>query len=138
MLNFSETEREKIISIIKVILEREEKVVFAYMYGSFIKREKVINDIDVAVYCKDVDEPFAFQADCRIKISDELRKNGIDLSPDEIDVRIINEADYDFVIDLLEQGLLIVDKDTDERTDFIEKMSMRYRINEIVLREFYI
>lgn len=137
MLKFSQKETEKIISTIRESLAREEKVIFAYMYGSFIKKEKTINDIDVAIYCKGINEPFGFQADCKIKISDELKKNGIDISPDEIDLRIINDADYDFVIELLDEGLLLFDKNPDERSSFIEKISLRYRLNEIVLREFY-
>ncbi len=137
MLEFSEKETEKIISVIRNLLASEDKVLFAYMYGSFIKKEKIINDIDVAIYCKGVDEPFGFQADCRIKISNQLKKNGIDISPDEIDLRIINDADYDFVIELLDEGLLLIDKDPDERSSFIEKISLQYRLNEIVLREFY-
>ncbi|MFN3740061.1 MAG: hypothetical protein ACK4TF_05235 [Thermodesulfovibrionales bacterium] len=137
MLELSEKENEKIISVIRDVLGREEKVIFAYMYGSFIKKEKIINDLDVAIYCKGVDEPFGFQADCKIKISDELRKNGLNISPDEIDLKIINDADYDFVIELLDEGLLLIDKAPDERSSFIEKISLRYRLNEIVLREFY-
>ncbi len=54
MLEFSEEEIKKRISTIRNLLLREEKVIFAYMYGSFIKKDKIINDIDVAVYCKGV------------------------------------------------------------------------------------
>lgn len=137
MLEFSEKETEKIISIIRDTLASEEKVIFAYIYGSFIKKEKIINDIDVAIYCKGVDEPFGFQIVCKTNISDELKKNEIDISPDEIDVRIINDADYDFIIEVFDEGLLLIDKDPDERSSFIEKISVQYRLNEIVLREFY-
>jgi hypothetical protein len=66
-----------------------------------------------------------------------LRKNKIDISPDEIDLRIINDATYDFVIDVLEKCILLVDKLPEIRTAYIEKISLQYRMNEIVLIEFY-
>ncbi len=66
-----------------------------------------------------------------------MRKNKIDISPDEIDLRIINDATYDFVIDVLEKCILLVDKLPEIRTAYIEKISLQYRMNEIVLIEFY-
>ncbi len=63
MLNISDKEREDIISTIKDVLAEEDNIVFTYLYGSFIKKERIIRDIDVAVYCNKVDDPFSFQAD---------------------------------------------------------------------------
>ncbi len=136
MLKFSEKEKNQIIQLIKKILLDEEKVIFAYIYGSFIEQD-FSNDIDIAVYSEKVNSIFNFQVDMKIKISEELKKHGIKISPDEIDLRIINNADYDFLIEVLDRGLLIVDNNPEIRTDFIEKVSMNYRINQIVLSEFY-
>lgn len=132
----SEISKNQIILLIKNILQNEEKVIFAYLHGSFIEQD-FFNDIDIAVYCSEIDSIFSFQADMKIKISDELRNRGFDISPDEIDLRVINNADYDFLIEVLDRGILIVDKDPEIRTDFIEKVSLSYRINQIVLNEFY-
>ena len=54
---------------------------------------------------------------------------------DNFDVRVINDASYDFVIDILDKGLLIVSKDEQLRTSYIEHISMEYRLNQIVLDE---
>lgn len=131
-----EISKNQIILLIKNILQNEEKVIFAYLHGSFIEQD-FFNDIDIAVYCSEIDSIFSFQADMKIKISDELRNRGLDISPDEIDLRVINNADYDFLIEVLDRGILIVDKNPELRTDFIEKVSLSYRINQIVLNEFY-
>lgn len=131
-----EISKNQIILLIQNILQNEEKVIFAYLHGSFIEQD-FFNDIDIAVYCSEIESIFSFQADMKIKISDELRNRGFDISPDEIDLRVINNADYDFLIEVLDRGILIVDKDPEIRTDFIEKVSLSYRINQIVLNEFY-
>lgn len=123
--------------LISESLKREESVIFAYLYGSFAEESPIARDIDIAVYSGEKDDSFLLQANLKIKLSDELEKNGIDISPDDIDVRIINDAPYDFVIDILDRGILLVDKDPKLRTDFIERISLLYRINEIVLQEFY-
>jgi predicted nucleotidyltransferase len=137
MLNISKTQRNTIISIISKIIEKERKIIFAYLYGSFATESVISNDIDIAIYTEEIENPFAFQVDMKIAISEELRKNKIDISPDEIDLRIINDATYDFVIDVLEKGILLVDKLPEIRTAYIEKISLQYRLNEIVLAEFY-
>lgn len=73
----------------------------------------------------------------KIKISEKLRNLGIEISPAEIDLKVINDTDYDFFIEVLDKGVLLLDKDPELRTDFIEKVSLNYRINQIVLTEFY-
>ncbi|MDI6713528.1 MAG: nucleotidyltransferase domain-containing protein [Thermodesulfovibrio sp.] len=137
MPNISQNHRNIIISIISKVIEQEKKIIFAYLYGSFAEALPISNDIDIAVYTEEIENPFAFQVDIKIAISEELRKNQIDILPDEIDLRIINDATYDFVIDVLEKGILIVDKNPEVRTAYIEKISLQYRMNEIVLIEFY-
>jgi len=137
MLNISKNQRNTIISIISKVIEKERKIIFAYLYGSFATESVISNDIDIAIYTEEIENPFAFQVDMKIAISEELRKNKIDISPDEIDLRIINDATYDFIIDVLEKGILLVDKLPEIRTAYIEKISLQYRLNEIVLAEFY-
>jgi len=73
----------------------------------------------------------------KIKISDELINAGIDISPDYIDLRVINNAPYDFLIEILYRGVLIVNKNPELKIDLIEEVSLSYRINQIVLNEFY-
>ncbi|MGB9935502.1 nucleotidyltransferase domain-containing protein [Thermodesulfovibrio yellowstonii] len=136
MPEISKNQKNQIIHLLKTLLHNEEKVVFAYLYGSFIEQD-FFNDIDIAIYCSEIESVFNFQADMKIKISNELINAGIDISPDYIDLRVINNAPYDFLIEVLDRGVLIVDKNPELRTNLIEKVSLNYRINQIVLNEFY-
>ena len=56
---------------------------------------------------------------------------------DAFDVRVINDAPYDFVIDILDKGILLVDKNRELRTDYIEQISDQYRVNYFILDEAY-
>ncbi|GLI54029.1 nucleotidyltransferase domain-containing protein [Thermodesulfovibrio yellowstonii] len=136
MLEIPKNQKNQIIHLLKTLLHNEEKVIFAYLYGSFIEQD-FFNDIDIAIYCSEIESVFNFQTDMKIKISDELINAGIDISPDYIDLRVINNAPYDFLIEVLDRGVLIVDKNPELRTNLIEKVSLNYRINQIVLSEFY-
>jgi len=130
-------DREKVISTISRVLEGEEKVIFAYLWGSFVKEES-FEDIDIFVYGKDFDDNFTLSSNLKERIYEEFLKEKIDLfSIDEIDVNIINDAPYDFVIDILREGLLLVDKDPELRTDYIERISDEYRTNYFILEEAF-
>jgi len=130
-------QRTAIISTIKNSLEKEENIIFAYLYGSFAENAHIINDIDIGVYCRNPDNPFSIQTDLKILISNRLTEKGIELSPDDVDIKVINNAPYYIVIEILERGLPIVDKNPALRAWFIEKISLEYRINEIILNEVY-
>jgi predicted nucleotidyltransferase len=130
-------DREKVISTISRVLDGEEKVIFAYLWGSFVKEES-FEDIDIFVYGKDFDDNFTLSSNLKERIYEEFLKEKIDLfSIDEIDVNIINDAPYDFVIDILREGLLLVDKDPELRTDYIERISDEYRTNYFILEEAF-
>ncbi len=135
MLIFSEEQKKDILHIIRILLSEEEKVVFGYIYGSFTEGGSVVSDIDIALYTKDITDIFSFQADMKIRLSELLQTKGYDISPDEIDIRVINNAPYDFVIEILDKGILVIDNNPALRTDYIERISLQYRMNEIILSE---
>jgi predicted nucleotidyltransferase len=47
----SSMERQRILSLIKEVLARDGRTIFAYAYGSFVK-EELFRDIDIGVYIK--------------------------------------------------------------------------------------
>jgi predicted nucleotidyltransferase len=51
----SNMEREKILSLIKEVLNRDGRTIFAYAYGSFVKEES-FRDIDIGIYIKNPEE----------------------------------------------------------------------------------
>lgn len=133
----SQREREDIIKIISDALRGDERVVFAYLYGSFVTGD-FFNDIDIFLFTRKTEDPFTCSASIKEELSHAVTKAGFDaFTVDDFDVRIVNDAPYDFVIDLLCEGRLIVDKDPDIRTDYIEKISDEYRVNSFVLDEAF-
>ena len=114
---------------ITTLLSKDERVIFAYLFGSLLKQE-ITNDIDVAIYCTPtvMDNPFVFTSDIKIELSKIT-----DLSPDQFDITLINYLLIDEKIDSLLilgeifDGLLIVDRDPDLRTNIIERVSAQFR-----------
>lgn len=124
------------IKIIKDILAEDERVVFAYLYGSYTEGAK-FNDIDIAVYTTEGYDAFQLSADLKVVL---FEKTGI--GPDFFDVRVINylinQGDLFSLLYLkkiFETNKLLVDKDFELRTDFIENYSMKYRECEGLIDE---
>lgn len=129
-------ERDNITSVISRILNRDENVIFSYLYGSFIS-DVPFRDIDIFVYLRSGEDAFVSAVRIKENISDALANAGLKIDIDDIDVRVINDAPYDFAIDLLCEGALIVDKDPELRTSYIELISDEYRVNYFILDEAY-
>ena len=45
-------DKEKLLKLLKEVLANDERVIFAYIYGSFVK-EQSFRDIDIGIYLKD-------------------------------------------------------------------------------------
>lgn len=137
MYPLSQTEKNHIASLISCVLQQDNRVIFAYLYGSFVC-ETFFRDIDVFVYTRKDEDTFVTQSSIRDNIHEAVIHAGFhNIGIDDIDVRVINEASYDFVIDILDKGLLLVDKDRELRTDYIEWISDQYRVNCFILDEAY-
>lgn len=119
----------------KVLLENDG-VVFAYIYGSVLS-ESDPNDIDIAVFAKENMDPNQLSADLKVSFHNETR-----LPPDMFDLRILNEvSDRGDIFGLLylkrvlEEGILLVDKDPAKRSDFLERYGVRFRECEGLMQE---
>ncbi|MFN3481118.1 MAG: nucleotidyltransferase domain-containing protein, partial [Thermodesulfovibrionales bacterium] len=62
--------RSDIISSLTESLNKEDDVIFAYLYGSFAEGSPTARDIDIAVYSLGVNAPFLLQADMKIRLSE--------------------------------------------------------------------
>jgi len=129
-------EREIIIKVIKEILQKDPRVIFSYLFGSFLDGEN-FNDIDVGVYVKEEVNPFVLQAELKTKISEELGKEGYKKEADFFDVRVLNEAPFYILGEIMSEGLLLVDKDFDLRSRIAEEISFKYRECAGMLREAF-
>jgi predicted nucleotidyltransferase len=113
--------------IIKKVLSRDERVVFGFAYGSFIG-EKSFKDIDLGIYVKNSPENlFVITSDLKTCLSRSAQESALDLIADDFDVKIINGAPFTFLKRVFKEGILLVDRDPDLRTDLVEQVSLKYR-----------
>jgi predicted nucleotidyltransferase len=124
------------IGIIRDILVKDERVVFVYLYGSFAEGEKY-KDLDIAVYSIAGCDALLLSTDLKIALHEHTG-----MAPDFFDVRVINGIlDHGDLFSLLylkhifATNQLLLDKDFDARTDFIEKYNMKYRECEGLIEE---
>jgi len=113
----SSVERERLIRAIKDRLLQEPDIVFAYLHGSFLTEES-FRDIDVGIL-SGVAKDLSFESDLSFELSTALGY--------EIDVRVINDAPVAFQMAALRNGRLLLSRNDDARTDFIENVGRRYR-----------
>ena len=119
--------KEIILNILKEVLTRDGRIVFAYVYGSFVKEES-FRDIDLGIYVINRDEnPFIISSDIQIQLSHVAKKRGVNIIADHFDVRIINDAPFTFLKRVFKEGVLLVDNDPDLRTNIVEYVSLKYR-----------
>lgn len=129
-------ERDAITSIISEVLHNDNRVIFSYLYGSFITGN-FFNDIDIFVFIRKGEDQHACSVSIKEKLFCTVNKAGFGVAVDDFDVRVINDSTYDFTINLLCDGILIVDKDPEFRKDYIEYVSNEYRVNYFILDEAY-
>ncbi|NIO04882.1 MAG: nucleotidyltransferase domain-containing protein [Proteobacteria bacterium] len=104
-----------IISEIKTLLSKQERILFAYLHGSFT-RDGPFRHIDVAIYL----DPSGFSS------SDDILEHGLALgaafdmsiSGATTDIRPLNLAPLLFKFALVTEGSLILTKDEEKRADF--------------------
>jgi len=119
--------KESVLNLIKDFLIREERVVFAYVYGSFVQEES-FRDIDIGIYVKKPEgNPFVITSDIKAALSSLSKQEPLNLIADQFDVRVINDAPFTFLKRVFKEGILLVDHDPELRTDLIERVSLKYR-----------
>lgn len=120
-------DKKTMLNLLKKALTQDERVVFAYAYGSFVK-EQSFRDIDVGIYVKNPEEnPFVISSDLKTQLSRAGKKENIDLTADRFDIQIINHAPFTFLKRVFKEGILLVDRDPELRTDLVEYVSSKYR-----------
>lgn len=115
---FSEAEKTKIKSLLKTLLEAEEKVCFSYLYGSFID-DVPVHDIDIGLHVNDIseDEVTFYTIDLGEKLTQDI---GI-----TVDVKVINFAPIPFQYSVM-RGALLTEQDPDIYAARFEYVVGRY------------
>ncbi|MBI4496255.1 MAG: nucleotidyltransferase domain-containing protein [Deltaproteobacteria bacterium] len=119
--------KEQLLNLMKDVLLREERVLFAYAYGSFLSSES-FRDLDIGIYVRNPeDNPFVLSTDIKTSLSLLARVEQLGLTADHFDVQIINQAPFTFLKRIFQEGILLLDRDPDLRTDLVEQVSLKYR-----------
>lgn len=124
------------IDTVTRILSRDERIVFAYLYGSSASG-KPGNDIDIAVFLKPAEDPHRVSADLKHQL---YKQTG--MTPDAFDIRVLNQVSEQgdifallYLKNVLENGRVLVDKAPEVRADYLEQYGRRYRECEGLIRE---
>ena len=119
--------KEKLLNLLKEALLKDERVIFAYIYGSFVK-EQSFRDIDIGIYVNNSEEnSFVVSSDLKTQLSREIKSENMDFTADQFDVQIINHAPFTFLKRVFKEGILLIDHDPELRTDVVEYVSSKYR-----------
>lgn len=115
-------EKKEIISSLVSFLERDERIIFAYIFGSFADPEiPFFRDIDLGVYVRDYKDTDWEKYEIDLPL--ELQRSFEHRYP--FDVIVLNRADIFLVKNVIE-GELLFTKDEDLWSDFVEKALLRY------------
>lgn len=113
------------IQQIKDIISRNPLVLFAYLFGSrALNRAGIMSDWDIAVYINE-NKLEANPVWQKIKIEDEI---ALVLKTDRIQVFILNNLDAPlFSFNIINDGILLMDKDREQRETFECKVLRRFQ-----------
>lgn len=115
-----ETDTDDVRCRLRETLEARAEIIFAYLHGSFAEGLP-FHDVDVAVY---LDPPVAMTTDIfdyEMSLSVKLTRTFRFL----VDVHVLNGAPLGFQHSVLQGEVLLV-RDEDKLTDFIERVSLEY------------
>jgi hypothetical protein len=108
-------------------LERDERVAFAYLYGSF-SEGGLFRDIDVGLYFSAI--PKELVTESGITMSQILTRE-LEIP---VDVRILNFAPVSFLYHVI-RGNLIFERDEEARARVVEKTIQKYLDLKPMIRE---
>ncbi len=104
--------------IIADICKYYPDISFAIMFGSYVKDAPNPADIDIAIYIdnyKGLMEEIALKTEIESKLSDNL--------PLKADVRVINNAPIEILLEIIETGAVAYVRNKKEYSDFLENLS---------------
>jgi predicted nucleotidyltransferase len=124
------------LDVLKDVLSQDQRALFAYLYGSFAESKKG-NDIDIAVYAIDNQDPHGLSADLKIALH---KKSGLPI--EMFDIRIVNDLAKKsdifgllYLKNILEEKRLLLDRHPFARADFLEQYGSRFRECEGLMQE---
>jgi predicted nucleotidyltransferase len=112
-----EEEKQKVLEKIKMVLEKDDEIVFAIVHGSFIERDS-FRDIDIAIWIKNPEKALQYTISLPNKIEAETKF--------PIDIQVLNEAPLPFKHHFLTEGKTLFSKDEKLRTELANETIRQY------------
>jgi len=124
-------ERIEIIQEISTELQKEDKILFAFVHGSFCS-ETFFRDIDIGIFVHSMES--SNYLNCGIELSQKVESTLQFSYP--IEVKVINEAPLSFCFHVI-QGELVFTRDEDFLTSYMMLIAREY-LDAAPLRFWYI
>lgn len=113
--------RLMIIDEVKKIIEAEDNIIFAYLFGSMAAgRQTNLSDVDIAIYLRNTEGIAQYKLEIFNKITNAI-------GTDELDLIILNTAPIFITGRILQNKQILIDKDP----------SLRYKFESLILREYF-
>ena len=128
----SEQEKTLILEELKNLLNANEEVVFALLYGSMVDPVEPgrYGDIDIALYVSPerLQTPeYKLESQFEAEAFTVLSAKGLNFPP--IEVLIMNHAPYPFLVKLFKSPYTVLKENEEVMTDFIDEVGLRSMAN---------
>lgn len=120
---------DRILAIVREVLEMESDIVFAYIFGSYATgRCSGESDVDIAIYSR---EPLSWRklVELKLKLEDAL-----DLNVDVVDLRTAPPL---LTYEVISKGVVVMDRDRGERLSFETRALKEYLDLKLRLEKYY-
>src|SRR3989338_919556 len=125
-LTMNQKDRQEIMNKIKEVLYTDERIVFAYVFGSFLNSPSY-KDIDAGIYLDNIARKDVF--DGELEISKKISE-ACELPIDLIDIKILNFAPGHFLNNVFKNGAVLFSKNEKMLSKIIEETSLNAVANE--------
>ena len=129
LYNLTKAERQKLIKRLASLLEDDEKILFAYLHGSF-NEETAFRDLDIAVYLQQMpsDKMLLYE----LKLEEDLQS----ALHYPIDLKVLNSAPPHFCYMVIKKGVKLIVRDDQKRVAFEMRTLKKYFDFEPIRRRY--
>ena len=123
------SKKDKIIKKIKNLVQNQDEIIFAYIFGSFIEEEN-FHDIDVAIYINE-NKTSSKSTFYEIELSNQIEN----ITSIPIDIIRLNSA-LDAIVYRASKGLLIKNTNDNLRVNYITTCWKKYWDYQKIIQEY--
>jgi len=117
---------------ISKILKKERNISFAYIFGSYARKEaRKESDVDIAIFLKNssvIEKNPKFEVKLALEIEKVVNRS--------VDVRIMNDKPLTFINQVLKHGKVLFSRNENERINFEMKMFSLYSDFHHLMNEY--